>query len=292
MSNFDQAQSTNIPIVVTQQEISQQGIFNQTSKTLGWYQYFPESNGVATQELSTHDQQMFFIVKLYAFLAGLFIFQYLMVIMFYYCEQFRWSLIIFDYPQPLYWAILGVTIMLGMIAYFIKQSRNPPINLIISMLYSFGVGCVLQAPYADSLWWNESSLLIILYQFCMTLCTFGTLIAYKLQDSQSANGSYLLLMAFLLDLFVILIFILTYVELAWLIVISIIVHVIYACLLLFETQLIQRGKFNLGLNEYISGALFIYIEVTLFFMFVAILFVVFMCVALVVLIGTFIVHKK
>ncbi|CAD8166651.1 unnamed protein product [Paramecium octaurelia] len=291
MSNFDQAQSTNVPLVVTQQEISQQGIFNQTSKTLGWYQYFPESNGFATQELSTHDQQMLFIVKLYAFLASLFIFQYLMVILFYYSNQFRWSLISYDY-QPFYWVILGVTIMLGLMAYFIKQTRNPPINLIVSLLYSFGVGCVLQAPHAERLLWNEISLLIILYQFCMTVCTFGTLIAYKFQDSQFMNGSYILLFALILDVFIILIFILIYVELAWLIVISVIVHLIYACLLLFETKLIQRGKFNLSLNEYVSGALFIYIEVTLFFVFLAILFFIFIFVAIIVLIGTFIAHKK
>ncbi|CAD8060823.1 unnamed protein product [Paramecium primaurelia] len=292
MSKVNDTQTTNVPMVVTQQEINEQGIFNETSKALGWYQYFPESPIVASQEYSSHDQQMLFIVKLYIFLAGLFILQYLMVIMFYYSFEFRWSLIFLGYPTPLYWVILSCTILLGLMAYLIKLFRRPPFNLIVYFLYSFGVGCVLAAPYAEQLWWNENSLIIILYQFCMTVCTFGTIIAYKFKDSQFINASYILLIALILDVFIIFIFIMIYTELAWLIVISVLIHLIYVCLLLFETRLIQRGKFNLNLDEYISGALFIYLEVTLFVIFVGILFIIFMVVAFILLIVAFIAHKK
>ncbi|CAD8111855.1 unnamed protein product [Paramecium sonneborni] len=300
MQEVIETEPAQTPFVVTEKDINEQGIFSQTSKALGWYQYFPESPIVASQQLSHHDQQMLFIVKLYAFLAFLFIIQYLMVIIFYYSFNFRESLIEYQkfghYQEynytTLYWVFLALTIILGLVAYIIKQTRRYPTNLILYFLYTFGIGCVLGAPYAAQLYYNNHSLMIILYQFCMTICTFGSLIAYKFKDSEFMNASYFLLIAIILDVFIVFIFIIIYIDYVWLIIVSIILHVIYAALLLFEIRLIQRGKFNLRQDEYISGALLIYLEVTIFLFFLVLFFFIFLCVAFLVMIGFLIVNRK
>ncbi|CAD8206024.1 unnamed protein product [Paramecium pentaurelia] len=54
--NNDAAQVI-VPIVAQSQEIDDEGIFNQISKTLGWYQYFPSSIDNSNQKFSTNDNQ-------------------------------------------------------------------------------------------------------------------------------------------------------------------------------------------------------------------------------------------
>ncbi|CAD8101493.1 unnamed protein product [Paramecium primaurelia] len=257
----------SIPVVANQEGDLKNSQISDLTKKLMWYA-FPQINHNST--IASFDQTMLFMVKVYSFLAGMILSLYLMIVILYFCDDFRQSLIQITQATIFYWINMMFTICLGFIINIFKSTREFPFNIIFYIVFSFCIGLLLGAPIANNLSMHKQGFIIILYLFCMTIGTFTCIIIFTFKKRILDKSNYILLVIFIVMIFLLIIFIFTMKSFIGVLIGGAICHVIYSFLMLFEAQMIMHGKFLLKTNEFIIGALLFYIDMTVFILYLSV----------------------
>ncbi|CAD8206023.1 unnamed protein product [Paramecium pentaurelia] len=262
----NEALNQDIPVVANQEGDFKYSRISDLTKKLMWFS-FPQIDH--NYSIASFDQAMLFMVKLYSFLAGMILSLYLMIVILYFCDDFRWSLIQITSATIFYWTNMMFTIGLGFIINIFRSTRKFPFNIIFYIVFSFCIGLLLGAPIATNLRAHKQGFIIILYLFCMTIGTFACIIIFTFKKWILDKSNYILVLIFLVMVFLLIIFFFTMKAFLGVLIGGAICHVIYSFLMLFEAQMIMHGKFLLKTNEFIGGALLFYIDITVFIIYLS-----------------------
>ncbi|CAK74579.1 unnamed protein product (macronuclear) [Paramecium tetraurelia] len=266
----DQA-SEDFPLVAFQEEYGVFDPFFNTLKKFGWKQ---ASIDQQCQKLASSGEIMLFFIKVYALLAGMLVSFYLMtfILLFTKSQKLKENET-FNFHFALYYGSFAITIALGIAGYVLDKTRQFPLNLIfyftftIGAAYSFGYPLSLLLQYG---YYSGEDWIILLYFFTMTLGCYACLILFLIRRQSSLNSNrnnFIIYQVIIFSIigvmiFLLFIFIMTAPYYVGVLIACFFCHVIYGGLLIIDTKLMISGKFSLKTNQYVSGALYLYLDIT------------------------------
>ncbi|CAD8093236.1 unnamed protein product [Paramecium primaurelia] len=268
MSQAQDQLSQEFPLIAYQEDNGQIDTFFATLRNLGW-------------SLHLIRKQCSFLQEYMLLLAGMLSTFYLMSFILLVTKSQNYiNNENIELHQGLYFGSLAVTIGIGMVAYFFDGSRRFTLNLVYYLTFTFGTAYILGDPLSEVLYegyYVGEDWIILLYLFTMTLGTYACLIlfSFRRQTALNQNGnSFVIYQVIILSIsgmmiFLLFIFIMTAPYYIGLLVASFFCHLIYGCLLIIDMKLIISGKvliqlwkFSLKTNQYVSGALYLYLDIT------------------------------
>ncbi|CAK63990.1 unnamed protein product (macronuclear) [Paramecium tetraurelia] len=263
MSQLQYQSSGDSPIVAFQEDNGELDSFFAKMKSVGWNQAsFDEEH----QKLATYNEIMIFFVKVFVLLALMLTTFYVMAFIFLVKKvQIIKNGEIVQYHFIIYILSCVITILMGRWAYFSESSRKFPLNIFCYLFFTSGAAYVFGQPLSLILqggYYSGQDWIILLYLSTMTLGTYLCIIIFTF-CRQTPQKPYIIIFSVVgVMIFLLFIFLLTAPYYLGLLVASFACHVLYGCLLVIDIKLITQGKFSLRTNQYVSGALYLYLDIT------------------------------
>ncbi|CAD8198407.1 unnamed protein product [Paramecium octaurelia] len=251
------------PMVAFFEDYGGPDTFFGTLRGIGWRQAAYKQKG---EKYASFEEIMRFFIKIYALLIGMVSIFYLMTFLFLFTN---WQTLE-DYEPVyfntnLYLGTLVVTILIGVAGYVFHKGRQFPINLILYLVLTAGVGYIFGYPLSMLLqdgYYSGQDWIILLYMYSMSLGCYTCLIIILIRKDYELRLNLMVWSIIGVMIFLLFVFILTAPYYIGLLITTFIFHIIHGFLVVIDTKLIISGKFSLKTNQYLSGAIYLYLDIT------------------------------